>query len=71
MPFETYIVKHGDTLTSIAREKMGRAGAWKELFWVNARTLVERRPIPGLVNPNFIKPGDELEILTGVELRKD
>jgi nucleoid-associated protein YgaU len=66
----THVVKEGETLSSIAFEYLGRKGRWKEVFWQNARALTEIRPIPRLVNPDFIKPGDKLVIMTGIVLRE-
>jgi nucleoid-associated protein YgaU len=49
----TYTVKSGDTLSKIAREKLGDANAYMEIF--NANTDV-------LTDPNKIKPGQVLKI---------
>jgi nucleoid-associated protein YgaU len=49
----TYTVKAGDTLSKIAKEKLGDANAYMEIF--NANTDV-------LTDPNKIKPGQVLKI---------
>ena len=49
----TYIVKGGDTLSKIAREKLGDAGAYMEIFNANRDQLSD---------PDKIKPGQVLKI---------
>jgi nucleoid-associated protein YgaU len=49
----TYTVKPGDTLSKIAKEKLGDANAYMEIFNVNKDVLTD---------PNKIKPGQVLKI---------
>ena len=49
----TYTVKAGDTLSKIAKEKLGDANAYMEIFNVNKDVLTD---------PNKIKPGQVLKI---------
>jgi nucleoid-associated protein YgaU len=49
----TYTVKSGDTLSQIAREFLGDAGAYMEIFNANRDQLSD---------PNLIKPGQVLKI---------
>ena len=50
---KTYTVKAGDTLSKIAKEKLGDAGAYMEIFNANKDQLSD---------PNKIKPGQVLKI---------
>jgi nucleoid-associated protein YgaU len=50
---ETYTVKSGDTLSKIAKEKLGDANAYTEIFNANRDQLDD---------PNKIKPGQILKI---------
>ena len=50
---ETYTVKAGDTLSKIAKEKLGDANAYMDIFNVNKDQLSD---------PNKIKPGQVLKI---------
>jgi nucleoid-associated protein YgaU len=50
---ETYTVKAGDTLSKIAREKLGDANAYMEIFNANKDQLSD---------PDKIKPGQVLKI---------
>jgi len=50
---QTYIVKPGDSLSKIAKELLGDANRWKEIFEANKDTLKD---------PNLIHPGQELRI---------
>ena len=49
----TYTVKAGDTLSKIAKEKLGDANAYMEIFNANKGLLTD---------PNKIKPGQVLKI---------
>jgi len=49
----TYTVKAGDTLSKIAKEKLGDANAYMEIFNANKGVLTD---------PNKIKPGQVLKI---------
>jgi LysM repeat protein len=49
----TYTVKAGDTLSSIARERLGNANAYNKIFDANRDQLTD---------PNKIKPGQVLKI---------
>lgn len=54
-------VKHGDTLSEIAREWLGNANRWPEIFVLNRGTHFS--DIGGtLTNPNLIYPGWTLEL---------
>ena len=50
---DTYTVRPGDTLSKIAKEKLGDANAYMEIFNANKGTLTD---------PNKIKPGQVLKI---------
>jgi nucleoid-associated protein YgaU len=50
---ETYTVKPGDTLSKIAKEKLGNASAYVEIFNANKDQLSD---------PDKIKPGQVLKI---------
>jgi nucleoid-associated protein YgaU len=52
---ETYTVKAGDTLSSIAKEKLGSANAYPKIFEANRDQLSD---------PNKIMPGQVLKIPT-------
>lgn len=52
-PQDTYTVKSGDTLSKIAKEKFGDAGAYMEIFNANRDQLDD---------PNKIRPGQVLKI---------
>jgi nucleoid-associated protein YgaU len=49
----TYTVKAGDTLSKIAKEHLGQASAYMEIFEANRDQLT---------NPDLIKPGQVLKI---------
>ena len=51
---ETYTVKRGDWLSTIARDKMGAVSKWRELYAANRSTVGP--------NPNLIYPGQKLKI---------
>jgi nucleoid-associated protein YgaU len=51
--FETYEVKPGDTLSKIAKLKLGDANAWNKIFQANTNILKD---------PNKIFPGQKLKI---------
>lgn len=48
-----YVVKKGDTLSTIAQEQYGDANRWREILEAN-KDQIE--------NPNVIRPGWELDI---------
>jgi len=48
-----YVVKKGDTLSTIAQEHYGDANRWREILEAN-KDQIE--------NPNVIRPGWELDI---------
>ena len=50
---KTYTVKAGDTLSQIAKEHLGSAGAYMKIFELNKDQLVD---------PNKIKPGQVLRL---------
>ena len=56
-PERTYTVKSGDTLSKIARELLGDANAYHEIFNANRDQLSD---------PNKIQPGQVLKIPTPV-----
>lgn len=49
----TYVVKAGDSLSKIAKEVLGDAGRWQEIFEANKDQIKD---------PNLIRPGQELRI---------
>jgi len=51
--YETYEVKSGDSLSKIAKNKLGDASAWKKIFEANSDILKD---------PNKIFPGQKLKI---------
>ena len=53
MTQQTYVVKPGDSLSKIAKELLGDANRWKEIFEANQDTLKD---------PNLIHPGQELRL---------
>ncbi len=50
---KTYTVKAGDTLSAIAKEQLGNAGAYMKIFELNKDQLTD---------PNKIKPGQVLRL---------
>jgi len=52
-PGKTYTVKAGDTLSAIAKEHLGNAGAYMKIFDLNKDQLTD---------PNKIKPGQVLRL---------
>jgi nucleoid-associated protein YgaU len=50
---KTYTVKAGDTLSAIAKEHLGSAGAYMKIFDINKDQLTD---------PNKIKPGQVLRL---------
>ena len=50
---KTYTVKTGDTLSGIAKEHLGSAGAYMKIFELNKDQLT---------NPDMIKPGQVLHL---------
>jgi nucleoid-associated protein YgaU len=53
VPAKTYTVKRGDTLSAIAKEHLGSAGAYMKIFELNKDQLT---------NPDKIKPGQVLRL---------
>ena len=49
----TYTIEKGDTLSKIAQERYGRAGAWREIFEAN-RDVIE--------DPDRIFPGQVIKL---------
>lgn len=50
---QTYTIEKGDTLSKIAKEHYGRAGAWREIFEAN-RDVIE--------DPDRIFPGQVIKL---------
>ncbi len=50
---QTYVVKSGDSLSKIAKELLGDASRWPEIFEANKETIKD---------PNLIRVGQELRI---------
>ena len=50
---QTYVVQSGDTLSKIAKEKLGDASRWPEIFEANKDKIED---------PNLIYPGQELDL---------
>ena len=50
---QTYTVQKGDTLSHVAKQFYGKAGAWNRIFEANRDQLD---------NPDLIKPGQVLKI---------
>jgi nucleoid-associated protein YgaU len=53
VPAKTYTVKGGDTLSAIAKEHLGSAGAYMKIFELNKDQLTD---------PDKIKPGQVLRL---------
>jgi nucleoid-associated protein YgaU len=51
--FETYVVQPGDSLSKIAKQKLGNGNEWKKIFDANTDILKD---------PNKIFPGQKLKI---------
>ncbi|MBN1179698.1 MAG: LysM peptidoglycan-binding domain-containing protein [Anaerolineae bacterium] len=49
----TYVVKSGDSLSKIARDVLGNANRWPEIFEANKDKIKD---------PNLIYPGQELTL---------
>lgn len=54
--YEQYTVAPGDTLTSVAKEKLGNAGAWRRLQTLNR-----------VADPNVLRPGTVLRIPAAIK----
>ena len=50
---KTYTVQKGDTLSKIAKEFLGNANKWNEIYEANKDTIKD---------PDMIHPGQELKI---------
>lgn len=50
----TYVVKSGDSLSKIAKELLGNASRWPEIYELNKGLIGD--------NPNLIHPGQELKL---------
>ena len=55
---ETYVVREGDTLSKLARRHLGPEALWNTNIAIN----------PDLPDPNIIRPGQVINIITGYEL---
>jgi nucleoid-associated protein YgaU len=53
-PADTYTVKSGDSLSKIAKQHLGDANRWREIYETN-------REVIG-ANPDLIKPGQQLRL---------
>ena len=53
---ETYVVKDGDTLSGIAKERLGDYGRWREIWQLNKETIA---------NPDMIYVGQKIKIASG------
>ena len=51
---EVYVVKSGDSLSKIAKQLLGDASRWPEIYEANKEVIGD--------NPNLIKPGQKLNI---------
>jgi nucleoid-associated protein YgaU len=51
---QTYVVKSGDSLSKIAKELLGDASRWPEIYELNKDVIGD--------NPNLIRPGQEFKI---------
>jgi nucleoid-associated protein YgaU len=51
---QVYVVKSGDSLSKIAKELLGDASRWPEIYELNKDVIGD--------NPNLIKPGQEFKI---------
>jgi nucleoid-associated protein YgaU len=51
---QVYVVKSGDSLSKIAKELMGDAKRWPEIYELNKELIGD--------DPNLIHPGQELKI---------
>jgi nucleoid-associated protein YgaU len=49
----TYVIQPGDSLSKIAKEELGDASRWPEIFELNRDKIKD---------PNLIHPGQELEM---------
>nr|WP_298133642.1 LysM peptidoglycan-binding domain-containing protein [uncultured Pseudoxanthomonas sp.] len=56
---QTYTIEKGDTLSKIAKEHLGNANAWKQIFEANRDTIEDPdRIFPGQVIKLPPKPAD-------------
>ena len=51
---KTYTVDSGDNLSAIARQELGDANRWREIYELNKDTIGD--------NPDLIQPGMELKL---------
>lgn len=56
LPLQTYIVRSGDTLSSIAQQQLGDASRWPEIFLLNRASI--RHPDLIFVSQVLTLPGD-------------
>lgn len=62
-----YIIKDGDTLSSIALSELRDADRWPELWHINCGVLIEAqnleaRRINGMQGPDWIFPGTAIKL---------
>ena len=50
---KTYVIQVGDSLSKIAKELLGDANKWKEIYEANKDVIKD---------PNVIEPGTEIDI---------
>ena len=62
----THVVKPGETAWNIAATHLGDGQRYIDIFNWNVMNLYGRRNLPEQVNPDFLKPGDELAIYTNI-----
>jgi nucleoid-associated protein YgaU len=53
-PNKTYTVDSGDNLSAIAKQELGDANRWHEIYELNKDVIGD--------NPNLIQPGMELKL---------
>lgn len=61
-------VQPGDTLWKLAEEHYGDGQRWRDIFLLNATRLTYlHQNAPHYIGPDYIYPGDKLDIIDGVE----
>jgi nucleoid-associated protein YgaU len=60
-PAQTYTVVKGDTLSKIAKDFLGNANRWREIFDANRDQIS---------NPDLIRPGQVLKLPAGAKSSK-